>query len=293
MKERLLLLYILCYLCPCFGMADEDKESTHFKQQQMICKQYLDRLNLNSSNYRTILELGCDTADISKGLAQKFPDTLCIAIDCNQPAIDYAQKKHHGLQNLKILYDFAQIFDLKEHNLPLADLIACYHVIHAIKRKDLTHTFNNIAANLNIHGTVDMNTAAKTEEPSNITTAIRKTLIHSSKWHETLLESLPVVLAGDDVLTRLTVDELKTLATDAGLKVLVCEEVEQHFVYKSKEEFGYCWHGILQSYIGHMPQATQLSFIKELVDTYCSTYNQDPNRIQTSFLTIHLTAEKV
>jgi 2-polyprenyl-3-methyl-5-hydroxy-6-metoxy-1,4-benzoquinol methylase len=132
------------------------------------------------SNSSVIVELGSNTGRVSATLAERDPHKTFVAIDPVHDAIEYG-KKHYTRDNLTFIEDTAQNFNLEEHQLPLADLIFCYHVLHWIPREDLPQVFDNIATNLNDHGKIHITTSAQQSE-SILGKLVRQTMLYKPKW---------------------------------------------------------------------------------------------------------------
>ncbi len=147
--KKLSLLFVLM-ISPCLA-ADQQSEwepwdselyDENSKQQYKASLEHLSKYDFSKRpELKLVVELGCNTANVSRTLAQGHPDKTFVGIDPAKDAITIAQDKHKDTPNLHLIQDSAQSFDLEKADLPLADLIACYHVLHWIKREELESVF--------------------------------------------------------------------------------------------------------------------------------------------------------
>ena len=102
----------------------------HSKPQYKASLKYLELFDFSGPDFKTVVELGCCTAKISNRLAKQYKDKNFIGIDPEKNAIKFGKKKYKKRKNLTLICDSAQNFNLENHNLPLANLIVYYHVLH-------------------------------------------------------------------------------------------------------------------------------------------------------------------
>ena len=300
--KKLLSLFVLV-VSPCLAADPKSEWSAwdsklydeNSKQQYDASLEHLSKYDFSSRpELQLIVELGCNTANVSNKLALQHPEKTFVGIDLEEGAIELAQQKHAETQNLKLICNTAQKFNLEESGSQLADLIACYHVLHWIKREELESVFENIAANLAPGGILDLSSSAK-QETRDITKAIRWTLIKPKWWGTLLTKFLPQFVAGETKLTLLTAPELEELATTAGLKVETCEESEACFSFNLKHELNSWLHTILKPHgIESMEQQDRDEFVNEVVNLYCRDYNPaaEAGKIEYQFTILKLIAHK-
>jgi trans-aconitate methyltransferase len=298
MKKTTLLLLLTSI--PCLAMEKEnawnaDLYDNNSKPQYDASLEHLACFDFSLPQFKTIVELGCNTANVSNTLAQQYPDKTFVGIDPEIDAINLGTKKHANSKNVRLICDYAQKYKLQDHNIPLANFVGCYHVLHWIPREDQQSVFNNVAANLAENGIVDVSTSAKQEEDL-VTKAVISTIV-KPKWWGYLLYCIPQVLKGHDALTLLSAPELKQIATQAGLSVDRCEEIDAYHRFSSKEEF-HPWltsilvpHGIEKVFKGREEDKTK--FVNEVIDVYCQKYNPvTDGNIEYRIKALHLTAHK-
>lgn len=267
----------------------------HATQIYNTCMKYVQAFDLASSHGSTVVELGCNTARVSHALAQRYPQHQFVGIDPSAAALACAIQKYHDQPNLRFIQDAAQTYDLNKEGFGQADLVACYHVMHWIQREQLPNVFQNIATNLAPNGILDISTSAQ-QETSTITCAVRDTFMKPKWWLTCLRRFLPKVIAGDNVFTLLTADELAVLAEQAGLQIQRCEKVEERFNFDSRQEFKSFLHVILQPHgIKEMDAQDQNQLLDEVVERYCNVYNpaEDRSKVEHRFFTLRLTASKI
>jgi trans-aconitate methyltransferase len=299
MKKMTLLLLLTSI--PCLAMEKEnawnaDLYDNNSKPQYEASLEYLAHFDFSLPQFKTIVELGCNTANVSNTLAQRFPDKTFVGIDPEIDAINLGMKKHANSKNVRLICDYAQKYRLQDHDIPLADFVGCYHVLHWIPREDQQGVFNNVAANLAANGIVDVSTSAKQKEDL-VTTAVIRTIM-KPKWWGYLPYCIPqVVFKGQNIVTLLSAPELNHIATQAGLSVDRCEEVDAYYRWSSKEEF-HPWltsilvpHGIETVFKGKEEDKTK--FVNEVIDVYCQDYNPvTDGNIEYRIKALHLTAHK-
>jgi trans-aconitate methyltransferase len=293
--RKLVLLFLLAFF-PCFAMEQENKwdadlYDNNSKPQYKASLKNLEKFDLSLPHFKTIVELGCNTANVSNILAQQHPDKTFVGIDPELDAINLAKQKHPNNKNLLLICDNAQKYSLPYHNIPLANFIGCYHVLHWIPREEQQNVFDNSAANLADNGIIDVSASAKQDDTS-LTKAVLKTIL--TKWWTYLPYCIPQVLKGQNFLTLLTASELNQIATRAGLLVDRCEETDEHISFASKEEFRPWLTSILKPYgIDATFKERQTEFVNDAVDLYCQDYNPATDgTIEYRFKALHLTAHK-
>ena len=296
MKKQGLVLLIISF--PCLAMEKESKWDAQLydqnsKQQYEASLESIREFDLSSPEFKTIVELGCNTANISNTLAQKYPDKIIVGIDPEKDAIELASKKHKSSKNLRLICDYAQTYKLQKYELPLANFVACHHVLHWVPRNDLPKTFENIYKNLANGGILNIIASAKQGDTA-LTKAIRGTIL-SWAWSKYWLTFARQIFKGQDGLnTLLTVSELNELGVKAGLKVDECSEKEQCFTFDSTKEF-HPWlnSGLKPHGIDAMTQDDQKKFISDVIDLYCKEYNPGKDgKIEYRCKGLHFTGHK-
>jgi trans-aconitate methyltransferase len=257
--------------------------------QYNACLKNVAQLNIQASTTRTIIDLGCATANVSNTLAQRYPQAQVIALDADERLITYAQKKHAHTPNLTLICAHAQNCRLHELNIPLADLIICYHTLHWIPRKQVQEVFNNIAAHLAPAGIADI-TACAPQSNSRLAQAICTTMMQPS-WHTFLAH---ITTYAHKTPTRFMPEQLREYATRAGLVVDHCELHEERIKFASKKEFALWIRCSLMPYgMSMLDEDRQNAFTQQVVDVYCSMGTGiDASHIEYRFKSVHLTAHK-
>jgi trans-aconitate methyltransferase len=292
-----LLVFLLCTSYDCLAAAADPQESNFLAQKQYeSCMKYIAALNLSSPEYKIVVELGCSTAKMSHELAQRYPEKLFIAIDCDEKAITYATERCEDQANVVCINDTVQMYDLQTYNLPMANLATCYHLLHWIEHNELPTVFTNIARNLALHGIVDISTPTKQEECC-ITRATQDTLLFEQQWDKYSLPFLAHATTAQENISYITIEELTKLATDAHLQVLLCEKQEESYQFRSHHEFRSFLHSCLKHYglENCMSKRVQSTFVKDIAKRYCENYNRSENKelIEYRFFSLHLTAQKI
>jgi trans-aconitate methyltransferase len=294
--RKLVLFFVLAFF-PCLAMEQESKWDAELydnnsKPQYEASLKNLEKFDLSLPHFKTIVELGCNTANISNTLAQRYPDKTFVGIDPEIDAINLAIQKHSHSKNLVLICDNAQKYSLPRYNIPLANFIGCYHVLHWIPREEQQNVFNNSAANLADNGIIDVSSSAKQENTS-LTKAVLKTIL-KPKWWSYLPSCIPQVLKGQNFMTLLTAPELQQIATTASLLVDRCEEMDKCNSFASREEFLPWLTAILKPYgIDAIFKERQTEFVNDAVDLYCQDYNPTTDgTIEYQFKALHLTAHK-
>ena len=299
--KKLLSLFILV-TSPCLAMDpqsewepwDSDLYDENSKPQYDASLEHLSKYDFSSRpELQLIVELGCNTANVSNHLAQQHPEKTFVGIDPEKGAIELAQQKHANTKNLHPICDTAQKFNLEESNFQLAHLIACYHVLHWIKREELEVVFENIAANLAPGGILDLSSSAK-QNTTNLTKAAIWTFTKPQWWKYIPRFSWQILQGGQDKLTLLTAPELEELATKAGLVIDHCQEQDGCFSFASKKELASWLRTVLKPYgIGTMTQEDELKFVDEAANLYCTHYNEAGNgKIEYQIKILKLVAHK-
>jgi trans-aconitate methyltransferase len=259
--------------------------------QFKISKQCIDSFDFSSDQFQTLLELGCNTANICAYLAEKYPYKKIIGIDPEGEAIEFAKEKHKQLSNLSLLRGTAQKFRLIDGH-ERANFIGCYHVLHWIPRAELHEAFSNIACNLNERGILDVFTSAK-QETTPLTKAVLRTIL-KIKWWWYIPSCIKYVYSGQNSLSLLTAPELRAFAEDAGLVIDRCEEVAECCSFDSKEKLVPWLISILKPYgIEATLKERQQEFAQEIADLYTAEYNPGTNdSIEYHFKGLRLIAHK-
>lgn len=226
---------------------------------------------------------------MSGELSKKYPTKHFIGIDSNQNFIDDAKKMHSDKTNLHLECAWPESFKLEKP----ANFMLCHHLLHWLSPKEFPAVFKNIAANLQEGGVLDISSSAK-QEDSSLTKAILKTLA-KPKWWRFLPASCWQVIKGQSALTLLTIEELKELSANAGLKVEKCEEVEECASFDSKDQFA-LWIQLSLTPWGidsiMKTQEAQKEFVADVADLFCKQYNASSDKIEYRFKGLHLLAHK-
>lgn len=273
-----LVLGILLLPFSCLAMEKERKWDAQLydansKQQYEASLESIKKFDLSSPDCKAILELGCNTANVSNTLAQEYPNKIFVAIDPEKDAIELGKIKHSNSKNLMFIRESAQNYDLQKCGLPLANLVGCYYVLHWIKHEELPTAFKNIAKNLAEGGILSVIASAK-QDDTPLAKAVRGTLL-SFAWCHYWFTFFGQIIKGQSGLhTLLTVPELKKLGIDAGLKVSECIEKERCFKFSSRQEFESWLVTILKPHgINSMTDDDQKKFVNDVVDLYLQHYN--------------------
>lgn len=297
MKKQELLLLLISF--PCLAMEkekdkwDADLYDQNSKQQYEASLESIRKFDLTAPEFKTIIELGCNTGNVSNELAQQYPKKTFVGIDPEKNAIELGKNKHSNSENLMFIRDFAQTYDLKKCGLSLANLVGCYYVLHWIKREELPTVFKNIAKNLEKGGILNIIASAK-QGNTPLTTAVRETLF-TWKWSSYWFTFAWEIIKGQNGLhTLLTVPELKQLGDDAGLKVTECIEKERCLTFTSGEEFEPWLMALLKPHgIDKMAKDDQKKFVSDVVNLYLAKYNPGKDKaIEYRFKELNFTGRK-
>ena len=297
MKKQGLVLLIISF--PCLAMEKESKWDAQLydqnsKQQYEASLESIREFDLSSPEFKTIVELGCNTANISNTLAQKYPDKIIVGIDPEKDAIELASKKHKSSKNLRLICDYAQTYKLQNYEIPLANFVGCYYVLHWIERKDLPIAFKNIVSNLEKGGILNIIASAK-QEDTPLTKAVIETLL-SWKWSQYWATFFWRIVKGQSGLhTLLTDSELRELGVNASLEVENCSETERCFKFSSIDEFKLWLASLLKPHgIDAMTKDDQEKFVSDTTDLYVKKYNSGKDRaIEYRIKELHFTAHKI
>lgn len=291
-----ILVFLLCISCNYLAASAYPQENDVLaKKQYESCMKYIQALDISNPKYKTIVELGCSTAKVSHELALHYPEKQFIAIDYDEKAFVYATKRCQEQANVACINNSIETYDLEEYGIPPADLTTCYHVLHWIEHNELPTAFATITKNMAPNGIVDINALTK-QEACSITRAAQDTLLLNLQWNDYAQTVLSQVIAAQKNISYITIEELKSLAIDAKLNVLVCEKKEESYHFRCKKEFRSFLHACLTYYgiENCMNKAAQSTFIKDVAKRYREKYNpsEDPKQIAYRFFSLHLTAQK-
>ncbi len=114
-------------------MGDESMARTLAHQAEAIWPQELrlfDRYGL--SGPLRILDLGCGTGEITRRLAQRYPQALLVGVDILDSNLAIARFDNEGFED-RIRYDQGDAFALDYRDASF-DLVACRHMSQAVPR---------------------------------------------------------------------------------------------------------------------------------------------------------------
>jgi trans-aconitate methyltransferase len=268
----------------------------HATPQYNASLSHLARLNLERPELDTIVEVGGNTGKVAAALAERYPDKTVVSIDPQESCIAFGRKEY-PLKNLRFIQDTAQEYDLETHRIPPAQLAFCYHVLHWIPHSQLPTAFSNIIRNLAPDGTLDIVTSAQGENL--LAQAVLKTILRPTwykAWPRCIKNIIKHVWNGNGSNnTLLRTSELNDLATNHGLIVERCKEVESSVSFESKLQFCSWLKCMLQPHDikNIVGEDREDEFVASVCATYCQTYNTATDgTILHTIRELHLTGVK-
>lgn len=234
----------------------------HSSHQFRAALEILDTLNV--SHYKSILDLGCGSGDVTAEIATRAPDARVIGIDSSQDMIKAALANHNKRTNLFFIIADAQ------NELPFEqrsfDLVFSSAALLWIKNKQAV--FDNLNKCLMPGGHIVLKTTRELDESHPLNLTFMK-LGQNPKWQEliTVFKSQP---------------QHYPLSRDAAMKLLDQEKwknvtIEDHRVFNtfdSKEKLAH-W---MMGWIGALPVMASVEnnikeeFLNDFVNEYV-TFN--------------------
>lgn len=223
---------------------------------------YLQDIKLN--NYKSILDLGCGTGNISAYIAQLAPKSTIVGVDLSENMIKTAQTQYASIANLSFQIANAQDFSLKKQ----FNLIISTSVFHWIKNQQAA--LESVAQHLAPQGEFYVLMSGKSHD---LIRAFELTA-QKKEWRDVFAAQPPPVLAYFQ-----DAENMQKKIERTGLIIIKTSTLHLQRRFKDHQSAVTWFMGFVGGVpvIGSLPREEQQKFTRDLIDMYIDTVGYEQN----------------